>query len=236
MALITLGPDGPSGQSGVRPGDALLNPTRLIIGFLTPTEPESLSRVGRSRRLGRLVFFVPIVALVLLLAVGLISYVSSESGTLVVVAESAGRYSSGVQLHVTVTVGSSTGTTPANFTLPAGYYTVTYGAAAWYVTPSSRNTTVSGGKTQYAVGLYSPALKVIGVTDGGFNVTAVSALHEVTPVIWVNVGSSAVTMDINSLGRVSLYPSQNYTHVFPASGTFYYDILNTNQTGSVQVS
>ena len=195
-----------------------------------------MSRVRRSKRLGRLAFFLPVVALIVLIIFGLVSYVSTQSGTLIVEAVSSGRYAPSIQLHAPVTIGASTGTTPANFTLAAGYYTVDYGVLAWYVTPSPRDVSLSGGKTQYAVGYYSPVLRVIGITGGGFNLTAATALHGVTPVIWVNLGGSVVTLDIGHLNRFSLYPSQNFTYVFPSSGTFHFDVFNTNFNGSIQVA
>ena len=95
---------------------------------------------------------------------------------------------------------------------------------------------MSGGKAQYAIGFYSPVIKAIKTTEGGFNATAVTALHGVTPVIWVNMGTSVVTLQISGFNAFTLYPSQNFTYVFPGSGTFHYDIFNTNYNGSVRVT
>jgi hypothetical protein len=184
--------------------------------------------------MGRLLFFIPVIAVLVLVAFALVSVLFSASGTLVVEAMSSGRYSPSVQLHVVVSVGSSTGTTPFNFTLPQAEYTVVYGPINWYVTPPSRSLFVPNGKTTYANALYVPITRAITVTNGGFNSTFVTAMHGVTPVVWMNRGDAVVVVEVDTMGRIPLNPSQNYTTVFPYSGTFNFDILGTNFAGAVR--
>jgi hypothetical protein len=188
------------------------------------------------RPVDRLVFFIPIVAIVIVVAFALYSTVSSQSGTLVVEAWTSGRYSPSVQLHVLATVGTMTGLTPFNLSLGQGMYTMSWSAQDWYHSPPPRSILVVGGKVQYSLGIYNPVLRVVSVTPEGFNSTAISALHGVTPVVWVNRGSGYTLLLIDTLGNVVLQPSENFTHVFPSTGTFHFELFNTNFGGYVQSS
>lgn len=185
-------------------------------------------------RNGKLLFFAPIVLVVGLVILGFYSAYSSRAGTLVVDAISSGRYSPSIPLHATATVGTTTQATPFNVTLNQGEYMVDYGAVAWYAAPSSRAIFVPAGKSLFAIGVYNPILRVIAASSQGFNSTSVSALHGVTPVVWVNLGGSYVVLEIDGVGRVTLQPSQNYTRVFQNPGTFYFDIFDTSFVGSVR--
>jgi hypothetical protein len=95
---------------------------------------------------------------------------------------------------------------------------------------------LSGGKTEYAVAVYSPIVRKVSISTTGFNATTITVLHGITPVVWMNTGSTVVVLEISNLGRTSIGPSQNYTTIFPSSGTFSFDIFNTNFTGAVYSS
>ena len=191
---------------------------------------------GRARRFskaGHLLFFAPIAAIAFLVVFGLLGAASTRDGTLVVEAVSSGRYAPSVPLHISATVEGKSADTPFNATLPQGYYTVTFGSAAWYLTPPPRSVSLRGGGTAYAVGTFDPVLKIVEITQTGFNSTSVSALHGVTPVVWINKGGSGVTLEIAPDTRIYLQPSQNYTTVFQAAGTYGFSVFNTDFVGSV---
>jgi len=76
-------------------------------------------------------------------------------------------------------------------------------------------------------------MKGIAMSQNGFNSSSVTALHGVTPVVWINVGTLPVSIEVSSGGRVLLNPSQNYTMVFSSSGTFSFDIPNSGFSGTV---
>ena len=187
----------------------------------------------RQKSLGKLAFFVPVVVIALVVVVGIINSATNQSGTIIVEAYNSGRYSPQVALHPKVEVGAQTSTAPFNLTLPGGTYSVTYESIAWYATPDSRTVTIVGGRTAYAVGVYSPVVRVISIGPNGFNSTLVTAFHGVTPVVWVNDNSTFAVVDISSVGRIILEPSQNYTVIFPSTGVYLYDILNTAFNGTV---
>ncbi|MDG6901555.1 MAG: hypothetical protein JRM80_06295 [Nitrososphaerota archaeon] len=188
---------------------------------------------SKSKRFGRVIFFVPVVAVLALMVIGLMSIASITTGTLVLETMSSGRYSPSIQLHATVTVGSTVRTSPFNLTLSQGSYTVVYGALAWYVTPVPRSLFLPNGKTEYAVGTYSPILRGIAITPNGLNSTDITAEHGVTPVVWVNERSAVTVLVVSGVGRIPLNPYQNYTMVFPSQGSFFFDIFNTGLNGTI---
>ena len=195
-----------------------------------------MNRKRGSRRVGRVIFFIPVIAVIVLVAFGLLTYISDQSGTLVVETFSSGRYSPSYTLHPTVTVGSVIRTSPFNVSLSPGTYTVTYGSVQWYVTPSPRSVTLAGGGTQFANAFYDPVVRHLAITSGGFDTRLVTALHEVTPVSWVNEGSDTVVLDIRGINQVTIFPSRNFTMVFSSPGIFTFEIPNTDYNGTVQVS
>jgi hypothetical protein len=207
---------------------------RFITELRARAGPTLVSKKHNSKTIGRILFFIPVIAVLALVVFAVVTVLSSQSGTLVVEAVSSGRYSPSMQMHVEVTVGSSTQITPFNFTLSQAEYTVIYGSVYWYVTPPTRSLFVSNGKTTYAIATYIPVARAITITDAGFNSTSVTAMHGITPVVWINRGSSVVVLEVNSVGRIPLNPLQNYTTVFPNSGTFNFDIFNTGFTGTVR--
>jgi energy-converting hydrogenase Eha subunit F len=192
-----------------------------------------LSRKKASKRFGRIVFFIPTLVVLAVAAFGIISFISIQTGTIVVEATSSGRYAASIQLHPYVSVGGKTEQSPFNLTLPQGQYTVEFGQLTWYLTPAARSVAVSGGKTQYAVAVYDPVVRVISMSSAGFNSTSVTAEHGLTPVIWVNISAEVFTLNIQGLARVSLNPGENYTAIFSSQGTFSYSIPSTSYSGTV---
>ena len=178
----------------------------------------------KRRRIGTLLFLLPVLVLVTLVAYEIFASNNLQTGTLIVEAQSSSRYYQAVILKVPVTVGSQAGTTPVNFTLTQGFYNVTFSEHKWYVTPSARSVTVSAGKSVYALGIYNPIVEVVSVNQGQFNTTRLSAMHGVTPVEWVNPSSEYVVIDSDATGRVIIPPLQNFTHVFQSAGTFLFSM------------
>jgi hypothetical protein len=186
--------------------------------------------------MGKFLFFIPVIAIIVIVVVGLISITPSQAGTLVVQAMTSNRYSQSFALHVSATVGTSTETTPFNVTLVQGEYTVTYGPVEGYHTPMSRSVFLTGGKTEYAVAVYSPVVRSISMSGNGFNATTVTVLHGITPVVWINTGSNVVVLELQGFGRTSIGPSQNYTAIIASKGTLTFDIFNTGFTGTIYSS
>ena len=197
----------------------------------------------KDNRLGRLVFFIPLVVIVSFVVYGFFQL--TAPGTLKVEAIAHDQYvytgAGGKSIQVSVTVeGSSggntqSGTTPASFSLSSGTYTVTYGPIEWYTTPADKTVAVPNGKTVYADAVYDVIPSVISIAHSGFNSTEVSALHGVTPVIWVNTSGSDVVLNIQSIGNVALASGQNFTKVFQSVGSLSFtDGFST--PGTLQVS
>ena len=189
---------------------------------------------NKPRKAGKLIFFIPVAAVILLVLFGLVSYVADESGTLVVEAVSSTRYSAAkLELRVPFSVGTTAGATPYNLSLPIGSYTVTYGAVQWFYTPAPRTVSVAGGKTVYAIAVYDPVQEGVTITQNGFNDTRVGALHAVTPVVWINHTNATVVLVLGSIGNIPIAPSLNYTHVFGSKGTYAFSLTNQAFSGEV---
>lgn len=188
----------------------------------------------RRRRLGIFFFAVPVVVIGVLAAFAALTTFGVQNGTIVV--RATGNVGSGpVVLSVAATLNGRTIETPYSATLPAGSYTVVFSAVNWYVTPPPHAFTLEGGKTAYAVGIYNPTKEVIGISQAGFNQSAVGALHGVTPVVWANTGSQYVVVVISGTGNVGIAPGQTYSKVFSVPGTYEFSLLNTNLSGQVTV-
>ena len=198
----------------------------------TARNRTKVSRTRSSRRVGRILFFIPVFVVLAIIAFAFATSLTVQTGTLVVMAKSSGPQS--VALHPAVSVGSTTQIAPFNISLPQSQYTVVLGPHAWYKAPPPRTLLLSLGKTEYAVGVYTPATRGIAVSQNGFNSSTVTALHGVTPVVWVNVGSSPVSIEISGVGRLLLNPAQNFTAIFSSVGTFGYDVPGSGFSGSVQ--
>jgi hypothetical protein len=210
------------------------NPT-VDVYYLTSGQRETqdaMSRTKGSKPLGKFLFFIPVAAVLVLVILAIVSLISTQTGTLVVRAESSNRYSPTVQLYPSVAVGANDERSPFNFSLSQGTYTVVYGPLSWYVTPPSRSIVLSGGRTEFAVAVYSPVIRSIAVTQNGFNSTSITAMHGVTPVVWINERNSTVVLEISGV-RATIAPSENYTRVFPSAGRETFDILNSESSGTV---
>jgi hypothetical protein len=180
-------------------------------------------------RLGKLFFVLPIL---LIVSVVVYAYVELNApGTLVVQALDA----HGAQLKVSVTVGSQTGNTPLRLSLSQGTYSVTYGSTQWYRTPLPKQAIISPGITSYANAIYSPVIRVIQLGPSGFNTTVVTALHAVTPVIWLNPSTSSIVINGGQFSHIVVEPGQNFTYTFPAAGNYQFFIYSTNMNMTVQV-
>jgi hypothetical protein len=186
---------------------------------------------------GVLVFFIPIVLIVSVVAYAIITGTASPTGTLVAEAQSSSRYYFPIGLNVSVAVGTRSGVTPLTLFLAAGTYRVTFSSLAWYSTPSPRDVSVSSSRTSYAVGVYDPLVEAVSIGQNQFNNTRLSAMHGVTPVVFVNHMSSPVVLESDLTGNISIRPSQNFTYVFQNRGSFDFTLSGSaSQALTVAVS
>jgi len=193
-----------------------------------------MKRRGKRRtRLETLAFLVPLVVVIALVIYGIYVATASQTGTLIVEAQSSGRYYSVRSLSVSVTVGTSAGTTPITLSLTQGSYTVTFSSLQWYVAPPPRSVTVLSGKDAYAVGVYEPIVEHVSVGGGQYNRTTLSVEHAVTPVVWVNPSNQDEVISSQLTGRVEIPPMQNFTYVFQQKGVYTFSIPLTNSPGLV---
>ena len=177
----------------------------------------------RARR-GRLVFLIPIVLVIALIAYAVVIGSASPYGTLVVGAQTSGRYFQAFGLNASADIGGHTGTTPFSLSLSQGTYTVVYGNLPWFSTPPAKSVTVLPGKTAYAIAEYNPLVESVAIQNGKFNQTALGAEHGVTPVVWVNGMGTSVSLYSNETGSISILPMQNFTHVFTSPGTYLFSV------------
>ena len=177
-------------------------------------------RGNRGGRYGTLIFIVPTLEIVAIVILALLSGAGSTSGTLVVDAQSSGKYYPPISLNATVTVNTQKGITPLTLSLSQGDYTVTFSSKAWFTGPGPRTVTVPAGKTSYVVGTYDPVVKFVSVGGGHFNTSSLSAMHGVTPVVWLNPSSDYQFIQSQETGKVAIPPMQNFSYVFPHAGTF----------------
>jgi len=142
-----------------------------------------------------------------------------------------------IDLSVQATVEGVTKVTPFTLKLAPGTYLVSFSPLPWYRQLNPQvSVPLPAGATAYAIGLYEPMARVIAVTEGGFNVTKVNALHGITPVVWINLGSNFTVLNVQPLGRVVLRPGENFTWVFDEPGTYAYFLLfSPSISGSVEV-
>jgi hypothetical protein len=187
-----------------------------------------LSGRKNRRRIGTLLFAIPIILLVALVAYQIIVGTGTQTGTLIVEAQSSDKYYSAIALRVPFTVGAQAGSTPMTLTLAQGSYNVSFSGVKWFVTPASKSVTVMAGKDTYAIGVYDPVVEVVSVSPDQFNTTRLSALHGVTPVVWVNHSGQDVVIDSGPTGRVIIAPSQNYTYIFQSAGSFEFSLPLTS--------
>jgi len=183
-----------------------------------------LSRRTKRGRIGTILFFLPVLLLVVLVAYQIVATNTLQTGTLIVEAQSSSSYYTAMALNVHVTIGGQAGSTPLTLTLTQGVYTVTFSEQKWYATPPAKSVTISAGKSTYAIGVYDPIVEFVSVSQDQFNTTQLSAKHGVTPVAWVNHSSGYETIDSQVTGRVIIPPLQNFTYVFQAAGTFLFSM------------
>lgn len=182
-----------------------------------------------------LIFWLPIVLVVVLVIFALTTLVLNQTSTVVIRAMTSGRYSPQVSLRASYTMGGVTGFTPSNQSVGQGEQTIVFGALPWYKTPSPLSFYLPGGKTYYATAVYSPILAGFAITSQGLNATKVTALHGVTPVVWLNQGSSVAILEFQDGSRALIPPSQNYTRVFSLPGDFTFGSLSGGLAGEVVV-
>jgi len=185
---------------------------------------------GRRKRgrFGTLLFVLPIVIIAFIVAYQLFSATYFNSGTLVVEAQSSGRYYQAVGLNVSVRVDTRGGTTPLLLSLTQGTYTVVFSTIQWYSTPSPRSVGVLAGKTSYALGVYDPVLKVVSIEGSQFNATTVSVRHGVTPLVLINKMSGFAVVQGLPTGTIIIQSAKNFTHVFQNAGTYSLTLFGTS--------
>ena len=186
-----------------------------------------MKRRGKRGRFGTLLFVLPTVLIALVVAYQLISVTYFNTGTLIVEAQSSGRYYQPIDLNVSVSVGIRGGTTPVTLTLTQGTYTAVFTPVPWYSTPQSRTVSVAAGRTSYAIGVYDPVVKGVTIVGGQFNATTISVKHAVTPFILINRMSGYAVIQGSPSGTIIIQPAQNYTNVFQNVGTYSLTLLGT---------
>ncbi len=190
----------------------------------------------RRTRIGTVLFILPVVVISVTVLYQVYSYYTRQPGVLVINAESSGRFYPAVLLKATVSVASTIGTTPINLSLGEGLYAVTFSPLQWYRTPSSRQVQVLQGKTAYAWGIYSPVIVPIEINPAGFNVTGISVMHAVTPIVWINRSPNFVVLLGDPFTKSVIYPSQNFTFVYPSKGIYRFSISGTSFEATAQVA
>ena len=182
---------------------------------------------GKNRWLGNLLFLIPLVLVVALVAYAIIDTTSFQNGTLIVEAQTSARYYPAQALHFPVSVSGVAGTTPYTVTLTAGTYTVNFPSEHWFVSPDSRTVSLPAGVTSYVVGTYDPIQVIVSVDQGHFNTSSIQVLHGITPVVWVNPSSNYEVISSDLTGRLSVLPLQNYTYIFSSQGIFTFSFAGT---------
>ena len=195
-----------------------------------------MRRQKTGRKWGNLIFLLPVIVIAGLVAYQLINVTFFNDGTLNVQALTSDKFYPSESLAVTASVGGQTGTTPFSVSLPQGTYSVTFDRLQWYWTPSPRQAVVPAGSTAYATGVYSPIQRVIMITQDKFNVTEVTAMHDVTPVTWENSMANFTILVGSPFGKIILTPGENYTYVYQNQGSFSFSLSYANAGGVVQVS
>jgi hypothetical protein len=175
---------------------------------------------GRKGRFGAIFFIAPAVIISLAVVYAILSSTFNTTGTLIVSAQTSGRYYAPVWLNVTAQVGTRSGVTPLHLSLQQGPYIVQFSQEPWFYPVASRGVQLPAGQTAYVVGVYDPVARTVLIQGGQFNGTQITAFHAITPVIFVNKMSSSVLIQIEQRGNISVPSGGNYTYVFPVSGSF----------------
>ena len=184
---------------------------------------------GRKKgdRFGTLLFAIPIVLVIAVVAYAVIGTASFANGTLIVRAQTSDRFYPAEYLNVTVIAAGKSGTTPFTLSLPQGTYTVTFPSQRWFTSPPSRTVNVTSGGNSFVVGVYGPIPVPVSVSQSKFNTTKISVLHRVTPVVWINPTSAYDVISSNLTGRIIIAPMQNYTYVFQEPGSFSFTVVGS---------
>jgi hypothetical protein len=193
-------------------------------------------RNKRRDRIGKLLFLLPVIFVVAVVIFAIFSYVTTQTGTLEIMAQSSARFFPEIQLNAQVQVSNQAGTTPFQVTLPQGTYYVTFGPLSWYSTPPPKTVSIPGGLTVYAVGVYNPIMRVIEIDRAGFNSSQITALHGVTPVIWKNFNGTDVVLQGDAFGQAIISAGHNFTYIYTSPGSFSFQLLFAHQAGTVKVS
>lgn len=199
----------------------------------------------RRGRFGWLLFVLP-----LAIIFGIIAYqvyaveTAPKTGTLSLITLVQPYHSAQAKQAEEVTVDGAAVEAPANLTLAPGPHVIVFPAQNGYTTPASRRIVIGAGQTSYAVGLYVPIVRFVGVQPNTFNDTSVKAVQGVTPVCFLNISNQVVT--IQSLawesssdpqGIKPLGAGQNFTYVYLSVGTSaFWNFDNRSVSGEVFTS
>lgn len=112
---------------------------------------------------------------------------------------------------------------------------MTFNPIPWYNTPAPDTVSVIGHVTAYAIGSYPVAVRVIEITAAGFNSSAISALHDVTPVVWINKLGTSVSIGVEPYGTENLQPGQNFTAIYQKTGTYDYGLSSSSTAAGTVV-
>lgn len=186
------------------------------------------------QRLGALLFFIPVVAILALFVTGNALNSQQSTGTLIIEAQSTYANDSRF-INVLATVNGVTHMTPYNTTITPGTYTITYSSLKWYYPPESRTVSVPGGTRTWAVGTFKPIPSVVSVTQTGFNETTLKAGSGITPVVWVNQSSQPLEIESSTFTHV-IPAESSFFHVFRASGNYTIFLAGTSATMTAVVS
>ena len=182
----------------------------------------------RKTRFGTLIFLIPILLVVALVAFAVVDTTSFQSGTLIVRAQTSSRYYQVEYLNISVSVSGKSGVTPFTISLHQGTYTVSFASERFFQTPQSRTVNVTARQTSFAVGVYDPIPVVVSVNQDKFNTTGIEVLHQATPVIWVNPSAVYEVISSNLTGRLVIAPMQNITYVFQNTGTYPFSVIGAS--------
>ena len=195
----------------------------------------SLMRKRGRDRFSRVLFILPLTLILLAVLYQVFSYYTVQQGTLIVNTQTSDRYYPAVLLNATVSVAGRVGTAPMHLSLDQGPYTVTFSPIRWFHTPNDRQIVVLSGRTAYALGVYSPVIQPIEISENGFNITKISGMHGVTPVVWINRSGNFVVLVGDVFDRRIISPGQNFTMVYPEAGTYRFSIFGTSNDGTAQI-
>jgi hypothetical protein len=194
-----------------------------------------LAKGKRSRRIGTLLFVLPIILVLALIAYAVIGTSTFQNGTLTVDAQTSSTYYQSIPLNVSASVSGTKGTTPFTISLAQGTYVVSFSSVRWFDPPLQRTLNVTGGKHSFAVGVYSPILVHVSINQDKFNATGIEAMQGVTPVVWVNLSTNYEVITSTLTGRIIIPPLQNYTYVFQKAGTYGFSVPS-NPTSNLVVT